>query len=50
MTLNYLVSQLSFLIENQEEIISIGKRAITFAENEHHYIIITEKYLVAWKN
>jgi glycosyltransferase involved in cell wall biosynthesis len=45
---NYLVDELSYLIENQKEIISIGKRARTFVEKEHQYIKITEKYLEAW--
>ena len=43
-----LVSELSFLIENPEEIIAIGKRARTFIEKEHHYIQIAEKYVEAW--
>ena len=47
---DYLVNELSFLIENPNEIIAIGKRARIFVEKEHHYIKITEKYLEAWKN
>jgi glycosyltransferase involved in cell wall biosynthesis len=43
-----LVNELSFLIENPEEIIAIGKRARTFIEKEHHYIQIAEKYIEAW--
>lgn len=43
-----LVNELSFLIENPEEIIAIGKRARTFIEKEHHYIQIAEKYVEAW--
>ena len=43
-----LVNELSFLIENPEEIIAIGKRARTFIEKEHHYIKIAEKYVEAW--
>jgi len=46
---NSLVNELSFLIENPEEIIAIGKRARTFIEKEHHYIKIAEKYLEVWK-
>jgi glycosyltransferase involved in cell wall biosynthesis len=46
---DYLVAQLSYLIENPEEIIAIGKRARTFIETEHHYIKIAEKYLEVWK-
>lgn len=44
-----LVNELSFLIENPDEIIAIGKRARTFIEKEHHYIKIAEKYLEVWK-
>lgn len=47
---DYLVNELSFLIENPDELIAIGKRARTFVEKEHHYIKITEKYLEAWKS
>jgi glycosyltransferase involved in cell wall biosynthesis len=46
---NSLVSELSFLIENPEEIIAIGKRARTFIEKEHDYVKIAEKYLETWK-
>lgn len=45
----YLVEQLSFLIENPDEIIAIGKRARDFVEKEHNYITITERYLETWK-
>lgn len=41
--------QLSFLIENPEELIKIGKNARTFVEKEHHYIKIAERYLENWK-
>lgn len=47
--IDYLVNELSFLIENPDEIISIGKRARAFIEKEHHYIKIAEKYLAVWK-
>lgn len=47
--LDYLVMKLSFLIENPQEIIAIGKRARTFIEKEHHYIKIAEKYLKVWE-
>jgi len=40
---------LSFLIENPDEIIAIGKRARTFIEKEHHYTKIAKKYLEVWK-
>jgi glycosyltransferase involved in cell wall biosynthesis len=45
---NYLVKELSFLIENPEEIIAIGKRARTFIEKEHDYVKIAEQYLAVW--
>jgi glycosyltransferase involved in cell wall biosynthesis len=44
-----LVNELSFLIENPDEIIAIGKRARAFIEKEHHYTKIAEKYLEVWK-
>lgn len=45
----YLVQKLSFLIENPEEIMAIGKRARAFIENEHDYKKIAGKYLEVWK-
>lgn len=45
---DYLVSELSYLIENPDEIIAIGKRARNFVEKEHNYIQIAEKYLSIW--
>jgi len=47
---NYLVNELSYLIENPDEIIAIGKRARKFIEKEHNYIKIAEKYLETWKD
>lgn len=47
---DYLISELSFLIENPAEIIAIGKRARTFVEKEHNYLKIAEKYLETWEN
>jgi glycosyltransferase involved in cell wall biosynthesis len=47
---DYLVNELSFLIENPNEIIAIGKRARTFIEKEHNYIKIAEQYLETWKS
>lgn len=47
--INYLVNELSFLIENPDEIILIGKRARAFVEKEHNYIKIAKKYLEVWK-
>ena len=43
-----LVKELSFLIENPQEIIEIGKRARLFIEKEHDYIKIAERYLDKW--
>ncbi|TDE29902.1 glycosyltransferase family 1 protein [Flavobacterium ranwuense] len=45
---NYLVKELSFLIENPEAIIAIGKRARAFIEKEHDYIKIANQYLETW--
>ena len=45
---NYLVNELSLLIENPAEIKAIGKRARIFIEKEHDYVKIAEKYLAVW--
>jgi len=45
---DYLVNELSFLIENPNEITAIGKRARAFIEEHHHYIKIAEKYIEKW--
>lgn len=45
---DYLINELSFLIENPEEIIAIGKRARAFIEKEHHFVKIAEKYINQW--
>ena len=47
---NELVKELSFLIENPQEIISIGKNARAFVEKEHDYVKIAEKYLNKWNS
>lgn len=44
----YLANELSFLIENPEELIAIGERARVFVEKEHDYIKISQKYLDVW--
>jgi hypothetical protein len=44
----YLVQELSFLIENPEEISNISKRARAFIEKEHHYVTIAQKYVDVW--
>ncbi|PKP15227.1 MAG: glycosyl transferase family 1, partial [Bacteroidetes bacterium HGW-Bacteroidetes-23] len=46
---NELVNELSYLIENPQEIIKIGKNARDFIEKEHDYVRIAEKYLKVWK-
>jgi glycosyltransferase involved in cell wall biosynthesis len=46
---DYLVNELSFLIENPDSIVAIGKRARAFIEREHEYINIASQYLEAWK-
>lgn len=44
-----IANELSFLIENPNEIKAISKRARSFIEQEHNYIKIAEKYIKAWK-
>jgi len=44
----YLVTELTYLIENPDEIIAIGKRARNFIEREHDYKIIAQKYIDIW--
>ena len=46
---NYLVGELSDLIENSEKIIEIGQNARIFIEKEHNYIEIAKKYIEIWK-
>ncbi len=43
-----LVQELSYLIENPDEILAISKRARRFIEQEHDYLKIAEKYLTKW--
>lgn len=45
---DYLVNELSFLIENPEEIFAMSKRARAFVEKEHHYVTIAQKYVDVW--
>ena len=45
---DYLVAELSFLIENPHEIANIGSRARLFVEKEHDYISSAKKYLNTW--
>ncbi|CAD0010010.1 hypothetical protein FLACHUCJ7_04650 [Flavobacterium chungangense] len=47
---DYLVNELSFLIENPQEIVAMGIRARSFVEKEHDYIKIAQKYLKIWEN
>lgn len=44
-----LVSELSFLIENPDEIKAIGIRARHFIETEHHYTKIASQYITTWQ-
>ncbi|MGV3696159.1 glycosyltransferase [Flavobacterium sp.] len=46
----YLVSELSFLIDNPDEIKAMGRRARAFIEKKHDYLKIAEKYLETWKS
>jgi glycosyltransferase involved in cell wall biosynthesis len=46
--IDYLVKELSFLIENPSEIMAIGKRARAFIEQEHDYRISAKKYVSFW--
>ena len=43
-----LVNELSYFIENPEEIIAIGKRARTFVEKEHDHIYSAKLYIEKW--
>ena len=45
---DYLVKELSFLIENPDEIKAIGKRARAFIEEEHDYVKAAGRYIEAW--
>lgn len=45
---DYLVEQLSYLIENPNEIIAMGKRARQFIEKEHDYVKVAHQYLEIW--
>lgn len=47
---DYLINELSFLIENPQEITAIGKRARAFIEKEHDYIAIAKKYVAIWES
>uniref|UniRef100_UPI003743E456 glycosyltransferase n=1 Tax=Flavobacterium crocinum TaxID=2183896 RepID=UPI003743E456 len=47
---DYLVNELSFLIENPTAIVAIGKSARAFIEREHHYIKIAQQYMEKWNN
>jgi len=46
---DYLVKELSFLIDNPNEIIALGKRARIFIEKEHDYEKIGAKFLAVWQ-
>ena len=44
-----IVEELSFLIENPDEIVNISRNARKFVEREHNYIKIAQQYLNAWQ-
>ncbi|NUY81222.1 glycosyltransferase family 1 protein [Flavobacterium sp. MAH-1] len=46
---DFIVSELSRLIENPSEIHEIGKRARAFIEKEHDYKSIAQRYLDFWQ-
>ena len=46
---NYLVTQLSYLIENPNKIITIGTRAKEFIKEHHDYKKIAETYILKWE-
>ncbi len=46
---DYLVKELSFLIDNPEEIKALGKRARRFIEKEHNYVKIAAKFVTVWE-
>ena len=48
--IDYLVKELSFLIENPNEIEAISNRARVFIEQEHNYIESAKKYIDLWNN
>ena len=45
-----IVAELSFLIENPEKIVAIGKQARAFIEKEHYFIKISNAYLTLWNS
>lgn len=46
----YLVHELSHLIENPDEILAISKRAKDFIKKEHDYIEVAKKYVKKWQS
>lgn len=44
----YLVNEISYLIDNQNDLIAIGKRARNFIEKEHNYQMSAKKYCLTW--
>lgn len=43
-----IVRDLSYLIDNPNEITAVSKRARNFIEKEHEYTVVAEKYLEMW--
>lgn len=46
---DYLVNELSYLIENPDEIITISKQARAFIQKEHEHVVVVKKYIEKWK-
>lgn len=46
---DYLVEQLSHLIDNPDELTAIGERARQFVEEKHHYVRIADAYCKMWQ-
>lgn len=43
-----IARELSYFIENPDEITTLGKRARSFIEEEHSYTVVAQKYLDCW--
>lgn len=45
---DYIVKELSYLIENPSEIVAIGTNARDFIKREHNYLSIAQQYIRYW--
>ena len=45
---DYLVEKLAYFIDNQNEIMYVGKRARAFIEKEHGHITVAQRYTEVW--